>query len=106
MIRRMAERDGEDCFTGHLSIGDQVVARFTARHATRRQYFSGTKLRPFNVAWSSYSPLSDLPGSLTFSRGTSPYGMRLSRCAMQFSRARRLSSDRTTYHGQVSVSVA
>jgi hypothetical protein len=35
-----------------------------------RQYFSGTNFRPPNVASSSYSPLSDLDGSLTFSRGT------------------------------------
>jgi hypothetical protein len=35
------------------------------------QYFSGTNLRPFNVAWSSYAPFFERWGSFILGRGTS-----------------------------------
>ena len=44
-------------------------------------------------------------GTGTFCRGTLSYGIRLRRCAMQFSRARRLSFEGTMCHGAWAVSV-
>src|SRR5262245_41200829 len=71
-----------------------------------RQYFSGTNRRPFSVAWSSYSPLSERLGNFIFSPSTSLYGIRLSKCEIQLRRARFLSSERTMYQGASWVSVS
>ena len=60
-----------------LVAGDEPVQRLVRRRsglvgsARHAQYFSRTNRRPAMVASSSYSPLSDLDGSLTFSRGAS-----------------------------------
>src|SRR5262245_4613156 len=70
------------------------------------QYLSATKFRPFKDARSSYLPLPDRFDSTTFVRGTFLYGMRDKMWEMQLSRARRLSSERTTYQGACSLSVA
>src|SRR5262249_49148508 len=69
------------------------------------QYFSATTLIPFNEARSSYFPLFDRLGSLTFSCRTFLYGMRLRMCEMQLRRARFLSSKEPTARGAWVLSV-
>src|SRR5262249_13363198 len=70
------------------------------------QYVSRTKFLPLSADWSSYLLLPDRFGSLTFVCAIFLYGIDLRMCAMQLSRARRLSSDRTMYHGACLLSVA
>src|SRR4051812_23996011 len=70
------------------------------------QYFSATKCLPFSVARSSYLPLLDRLGSLTFGLRTFSNGIAFRICAMQLRRARRLSSECTICQGACLLSVA
>src|SRR6476659_7480108 len=70
------------------------------------QYFSATKCLPFSVARSSYLPLLDRLGSLTFGLRTFSNGIACRIWAMQLRRARRLSSECTICQGACLLSVA
>src|SRR3979490_3227330 len=84
---------------------DFVPGRLRVRRS-HAQNLSWTKCLPFNVAWSSYLPLSDRVGSFTFARLTFLYGIVCKMCEMQLRRARRLLSERTICHGACLLSVA
>src|SRR5262245_44379789 len=71
-----------------------------ARRDLVSQYRSRTKFCPRKLFASSYRPLFDRLGNRIFSRGTGPVGIALRMWEMQLSRARRLSSERTIFHGE------
>jgi hypothetical protein len=83
--------------------------RGRSRARPRRQAHAsvpwGDEFLPSSVAWSSYLPLVDRFGSLTFGACTFLNGNDSRICEMQLRRARRLSSERTMCHGTCLLSV-
>ena len=66
----MAHRDVSPWLTALVAIGGIADMNAAATPFSARQYVSRTKFLPFSVDWSSYLPLPDRFGSLTFVCGT------------------------------------
>src|SRR5215831_7466612 len=96
----------QPAFPNLLEISARFEVRLRRAGIERHQNLSATKFRPRKEASSSYRPLFDRLGSFTFDCFTFLYGMSSSSAAMQFSRARFLSSDLTMCHDAYSVSLA